>query len=175
MAPYSLSCFASFYRSGLRTGCSILDFYSSVLSCSRQLVSSVLRNGYWPRSVGGRSRPPPCRPAEQRRLRRCHEACCRGRDNNRLALSARNLDKSFGGIHAVRGFDLSVHDKTLHALIGPNGAGKTTAFNVLSGLYRPDARFGRTRRKGPLEDLGQKISRGLVSAVRFRSPICLPA
>ena len=26
----------------------------------------------------------------------------------------------------------------LHALIGPNGAGKTTAFNVLSGLYRPD-------------------------------------
>ena len=61
-----------------------------------------------------------------------------GGDNNRLALSARSLDKSFGGIHAVRGFDLSVHDKTLHALIGPNGAGKTTAFNVLSGLYRPD-------------------------------------
>ena len=61
-----------------------------------------------------------------------------GRDNNRLTLSARSLDKSFGGIHAVRGFDLSVHDKTLHALIGPNGAGKTTAFNVLSGLYRPD-------------------------------------
>jgi len=27
----------------------------------------------------------------------------------------------------------------LHALIGPNGAGKTTAFNVLSGLYAPDA------------------------------------
>ena len=61
-----------------------------------------------------------------------------GGDNNRLGLSARSLDKSFGGIHAVRGFDLSVHDKTLHALIGPNGAGKTTAFNVLSGLYRPD-------------------------------------
>ena len=61
-----------------------------------------------------------------------------GGDHNRLALSARSLDKSFGGIHAVRGFDLSVHEKTLHALIGPNGAGKTTAFNVLSGLYRPD-------------------------------------
>jgi branched-chain amino acid transport system ATP-binding protein/branched-chain amino acid transport system permease protein len=63
----------------------------------------------------------------------------RGRDNKCLVLSARNLYKSFGGIHAVRGFDLSVLDKTLHALIGPNGAGKTTAFNVLSGLYRPDA------------------------------------
>src|SRR5215510_1954056 len=62
----------------------------------------------------------------------------RANENDRLALSARNLEKSFGGIHAVRGFDLSVCDKTLHALIGPNGAGKTTAFNVLSGLYAPD-------------------------------------
>ena len=53
-------------------------------------------------------------------------------------LAARDLDKSFGGIHAVQGFNLSVHDRTLHALIGPNGAGKTTAFNVLSGLYRPE-------------------------------------
>ena len=63
----------------------------------------------------------------------------RPRHGDNLVLSARNLDKSFGGIHAVRGFDLSIRDQTLHALIGPNGAGKTTAFNVLSGLYRPDA------------------------------------
>jgi ABC-type branched-subunit amino acid transport system ATPase component/ABC-type branched-subunit amino acid transport system permease subunit len=63
----------------------------------------------------------------------------RANGNDRLALSARNLEKGFGGIHAVRGFDLSVYDKTLHALIGPNGAGKTTAFNVLSGLYAPDS------------------------------------
>src|SRR5215813_1697641 len=54
-------------------------------------------------------------------------------------LIARDLEKSFGGIHAVRGFDLSVRDKTLHALIGPNGAGKTTAFNLVSGLFPPDA------------------------------------
>src|SRR6476619_3144897 len=60
-------------------------------------------------------------------------------DGGRLVLAARDLDKSFGGIHAVRGFDLSVRDRTLHALIGPNGAGKTTAFNVLSGLYAPDS------------------------------------
>jgi branched-chain amino acid transport system ATP-binding protein/branched-chain amino acid transport system permease protein len=73
----------------------------------------------------------------------------RAHDNDRLALSARNLDKSFGGIHAVRGFDLSVRDKTLHALIGPNGAGKTTAFNVLSGLFRPD--------KGSVELEGKSI------------------
>jgi branched-chain amino acid transport system ATP-binding protein/branched-chain amino acid transport system permease protein len=63
----------------------------------------------------------------------------RAHDHSSLVLSARNLEKSFGGIHAVRGFDLSVRDRTLHALIGPNGAGKTTAFNVLSGLFAPDA------------------------------------
>ena len=65
-------------------------------------------------------------------------ALVRAIDGGRLVLAARDLDKSFGGIHAVRGFDLSVRDRTLHALIGPNGAGKTTAFNVLSGLYQPE-------------------------------------
>ena len=98
----------------------------------------------------------------------------RGGENKSLVLSARNLDKNFGGIHAVRGFDLSVLDKTLHALIGPNGAGKTTAFNVLSGLYRPDA--GSVDLEGKsIGDSGRKISRGPALAVRFRSPICLPA
>src|SRR6476659_8616454 len=53
-------------------------------------------------------------------------------------LSARHIVKSFGGIKAVQGVDISVADRTLHALIGPNGAGKTTAFNLLSGMYKPD-------------------------------------
>ena len=53
-------------------------------------------------------------------------------------LSARHIVKSFGGIRAVQGVDISIQDRTLHALIGPNGAGKTTAFNLLSGLYPPD-------------------------------------
>jgi hypothetical protein len=97
-----------------------------------------------------------------------------GGDNNRLALSARSLDKASAASTPCAA-DLSVHDKTLHALIGPNGAGKTTAFNVLSGLYRPDGEFGRTRRKGNRGTQARRISRGLVSAACFRSPICLPA
>ena len=48
------------------------------------------------------------------------------------------LEKSFGGIRAVRGAGFQVRDRSLHALIGPNGAGKTTAFNLISGLFRPD-------------------------------------
>src|SRR6478735_6142490 len=57
---------------------------------------------------------------------------------NGPVLAAAHIEKSFGGIHAVRSMDLRVADRTLHALIGPNGAGKTTAFNVLSGMYPPD-------------------------------------
>jgi ABC-type branched-subunit amino acid transport system ATPase component/ABC-type branched-subunit amino acid transport system permease subunit len=56
----------------------------------------------------------------------------------RPVLSARHIVKSFGGIRAVQGIDISIADRTLHALIGPNGAGKTTAFNLLSGMYPPD-------------------------------------
>jgi ABC-type branched-subunit amino acid transport system ATPase component/ABC-type branched-subunit amino acid transport system permease subunit len=76
-------------------------------------------------------------------LRRPHD----GRDS---VLVVRDLRKSFGGIHAVRNLNVVIRDRSLHALIGPNGAGKTTAFNVLSGLYRPDA--------GAVELLGQSIA-----------------
>jgi ABC-type branched-subunit amino acid transport system ATPase component/ABC-type branched-subunit amino acid transport system permease subunit len=54
-------------------------------------------------------------------------------------LLASDLAKSFGGIKAVRRAGFAVKDRSLHALIGPNGAGKTTAFNLISGLYTPDA------------------------------------
>jgi ABC-type branched-subunit amino acid transport system ATPase component len=56
----------------------------------------------------------------------------------RSVLAASHIVKSFGGIRAVQGIDISIADRTLHALIGPNGAGKTTAFNLLSGMFPPD-------------------------------------
>jgi branched-chain amino acid transport system ATP-binding protein len=65
-------------------------------------------------------------------------------------LSARHMVKSFGGIKAVQGIDISIADRTLHALIGPNGAGKTTAFNLLSGMYPPD--------EGTVSLMGQPIA-----------------
>jgi branched-chain amino acid transport system ATP-binding protein len=44
---------------------------------------------------------------------------------------------TFGGLKAVAGFSLSLPPGGLYGLIGPNGAGKTTAFNLLTGVYRP--------------------------------------
>ena len=54
-------------------------------------------------------------------------------------LDVKNLGISFGGLRAVNGFDISIEKEELYGLIGPNGAGKTTVFNLLTGVYKPDA------------------------------------
>jgi len=50
-------------------------------------------------------------------------------------LELRGLSKSFGGLHAVRGVNLSIRRGGRYAIIGPNGAGKTTLFNVITGIF----------------------------------------
>src|SRR5438105_8703039 len=54
-------------------------------------------------------------------------------------LSVRNVTKRFGGIVAVDDVSLDVDAGEIVGLIGPNGAGKTTLFNLVTGIYRPDA------------------------------------
>lgn len=55
-----------------------------------------------------------------------------------VLLEARGLQKSFGGVMAVAGVDLTIHTGEICGLIGPNGAGKTTMFNLLSGQHALD-------------------------------------
>ncbi len=52
-------------------------------------------------------------------------------------LETRDLSRHFGGLKAVEGVSLAIHEGHLHSIIGPNGAGKTTLFNLLSGALKP--------------------------------------
>ncbi|HXA21816.1 MAG TPA: ABC transporter ATP-binding protein [Acetobacteraceae bacterium] len=54
-------------------------------------------------------------------------------------LEVQALTRSYYGVHALRGVDLSVDEGRITGLIGPNGAGKTTLFNCISGLVPPDS------------------------------------
>jgi branched-chain amino acid transport system permease protein len=60
-------------------------------------------------------------------------------DPTQPLLEIRDLSKSFGGIRAVAGLDLTVMPGRIVAVIGPNGSGKTTFFNIVTGLIKPDA------------------------------------
>jgi branched-chain amino acid transport system ATP-binding protein len=54
-------------------------------------------------------------------------------------LEVESVSKNFGGIRAVSNASLHINAGEIHALIGPNGAGKTSLFNLVSGLFPPDA------------------------------------
>ena len=55
------------------------------------------------------------------------------------AIELRDIDKSFGAVHAVRGVSLAVARGNITGLVGENGAGKSTLMSILYGLYRADA------------------------------------
>lgn len=54
-------------------------------------------------------------------------------------LSVRNLNKRFGGLHAVKDISLEVQPGDILGILGPNGAGKTTLYNLLTGFIEPDS------------------------------------
>lgn len=52
-------------------------------------------------------------------------------------LKCNDVGRVFGGLQAVRSFNLELYKDELVGLIGPNGAGKTTVFNAVTGVFPP--------------------------------------
>lgn len=58
-------------------------------------------------------------------------------DHNGINLEIKNISKSFGGLQALNGINLTFERSEIVGLIGPNGAGKTTLTNVIDGVHKP--------------------------------------
>jgi ABC-2 type transport system ATP-binding protein len=57
---------------------------------------------------------------------------------NQALVTARDLEKSYGSVHAVRGVSFEVRRGEVFGLLGPNGAGKTTILEMVEGMLPID-------------------------------------
>ncbi|MFS8523097.1 MAG: ABC transporter ATP-binding protein, partial [Micromonosporaceae bacterium] len=60
-----------------------------------------------------------------------------GTGGREVVVECRGLARHYGGVRALDGLDLRIHEGELVGLVGPNGSGKTTLVNLLSGAVRP--------------------------------------
>ncbi len=88
-------------------------------------------------------------------------------------LTLTNINKSFAGVHALKGVSFELRSGEVHALVGENGAGKSTLIKVISGAHQPDS--------GTMHVAGQDVtennpvlSRALGIAVIYQRPALLP-
>ncbi|HYL16676.1 MAG TPA: ABC transporter ATP-binding protein [Terriglobales bacterium] len=54
-------------------------------------------------------------------------------------LEAKHVSKRFGGLKAINDISFAVNPAEITFIVGPNGAGKTTLFNLITGVFHPDA------------------------------------
>lgn len=73
-------------------------------------------------------------------------------DTNTI-LDVKDLDKSFGDVHAVNSISFKVKKGELFAFLGVNGAGKSTTISIICGLLKKD--------KGTVLVDGSDIDHGL--------------
>jgi putative multiple sugar transport system ATP-binding protein len=69
-------------------------------------------------------------------------------------LEMRDITKSFPGVKALDGVNLSVERGEIHALVGENGAGKSTLMKVLSGIYPHGSYDGEIHYNGEVAKFG---------------------
>lgn len=73
-----------------------------------------------------------------------------------MLLQLKNLEKSYGENHVLRGLNCQVESGSAMALLGRNGAGKTTTIRLIMDIFDPDR--GQILLDGqPLKDSAVKI------------------
>ena len=77
-----------------------------------------------------------------------------------VLIETRNLTKSFGRVHVLKGVDLQVHQGEALAIIGPSGGGKSTFLRCLNLLETPDS--------GDVIFEGQKINQKGTDVDKYR-------
>jgi rhamnose transport system ATP-binding protein len=88
-------------------------------------------------------------------------------------LEFRDVRKSFGAVHALRGVTFGVAEGEAHALVGENGAGKSTLLKILAGILRPDG--GSLAWNGKPLDLNsprEALERGI--GMVYQEMLCFP-
>ena len=88
---------------------------------------------------GGRRRPSQSDtgPPQEHHAPVGDEATAERAITGRPLLVAQDVVKTFGGVRALRGVSMTVHEGELVGLVGPNGSGKTTLVNLISGAFQP--------------------------------------
>jgi rhamnose transport system ATP-binding protein len=90
-----------------------------------------------------------------------------------LLLEARNIDKHYGGVRALRSVSFELQAGEVHAIVGENGAGKSTLIKVLTGAVQPDA--GLLRLNGEsIENNNPHRARELGIAAIYQQPGIFP-
>lgn len=79
-------------------------------------------------------------------------------DMNETVISIRNLYKSFGEKHVLRGIDLDLHKGENVVVLGRSGTGKSVLIKIIIGLLLPDA--------GTVNVLGEEVEQLKDAALR---------
>jgi len=59
--------------------------------------------------------------------------------HSKFAVNLKDVNKSFGTIHAIKTLNLQIETGTVFGFLGPNGSGKSTTMKMILGLLKVDS------------------------------------